>query len=336
MKKLLTIFLILITTVFAFTGCGSETMGYQAQYWHENIATTGYHPFSEEVEYEVKVVNKTPSNSTEISNEYVKMEITSGKFITTLKMEMDEDSKTPYYIYETKLLIKGKYLFKGAEDEDVKEFENDVKSTTLFKTIVNEFMPISSTKSSSKTTTIIGATNGYAVYDFVYSYDINYGEKDATSSYTLNSIGETEISPIVKNYTYKKYNEKPYVDSELLLLLPRAFTYEKSFMKGFSTIDVITQKTQSMTYYAGTEKTDVPDIKSFNLKYNLNGNDVGGEELKAAKVRVMINETFSGAAMEAYYANDHETHRHRMVKCYTALNESMGYLEYTIKNVIQK
>ena len=91
-----------------------------------------------------------------------------------------------------------------------------------------------------------------------------------------------------------------------------------------------------MTYYAGTDKTDVPDIKSFNLSYLLNGNEVGGGELKAAKIKVMINDTFSGTAMEAYYANDHETHRHRMVKCYTALNDSLGYLEYTIKNVTQK
>ena len=91
-----------------------------------------------------------------------------------------------------------------------------------------------------------------------------------------------------------------------------------------------------MTYYAGTEKTDVPDIKSFDLTYLLNGSEVGGAELKAAKIQVMINDTFSGSAMEAYYANDHQTHRHRMVKCYTALNDSLGYLEYTIKNVTQK
>lgn len=330
MKKLLTIFLILILTIFTFTGCGTETMGYKAQYWHENLATTDYHPFSEVIEYDVNVVTKTPSNATEVSNKNIKMEITSGKYVTTLKME--EENGVPYYVYETELLIEGKYTFK----EEVKEFVNDVKSKTVFKTIVNDFMPISSTKFSTNTTTITATADGYLLYDFVYDYSLTYGEKDATAKYSLNAIGEKETEPVVTNNSYKKYNEKPYVDSDLLLLLPRAFTYDKSFMKNFNTIDVVTQKLQKMTYYAGTDKTDVPDIKSFNLKYNLNENEVGGEELKAAKVKVMINDTFSGTAMEAYYANDHQTHRHRMVKCYTALNDSLGYLEYTIKNVTQK
>ncbi len=330
MKKIFTLFLIAITMVFALTGCGMQSMGYQAQYWHENIATTDYHPFKEVIEYAVKVVNKTPSNASEISNKDIKMEIISGKFITTLEM-LQTDEGVPYYSYITELLINGKYTFK----ETVKEFKNDVKSTTTFKTIVNDFMPISSTKSSSITTTIIGTASGYAVYDFTYSYDVNYGEKDATTKYSLNSIGEKETEPIVTNNTYKKYTENPYVDSELLLLLPRAYTYDKSFMKSFTTIDVVTQKMQKMSYFAGTQKTDVPDIKSFNLKYLLNGNEVGAEDFKAAKVQVLIDNTFSGSAMEAYYSNDHTTHRHRMVKCYTALNDSLGYLEYTIKSVAQ-
>lgn len=329
MKKIFTLFLIAITTMFALTACGVQSLGYNAQYWHENMATVSYRPFSETIEYEVKVVNKTPSNATEISNKDIKMEITSGKYITILTMLEGEDG-VPYYSYETELLIEGKYLFK----EEVKEFKNDVKTKTLFKTIVNDFMPISSTKSSNNTTTIMGATNGYAVFDFNYSYEVNYGEKDATTTYSLKTIGEKESDPIVKNNTFKKYTDNAYVDSELLLLLPRAFNYDKSFMKSFSTIDVVTQKMQKMRYYAGTEKTEVPDIKSFNINYLLNGTEVGGEDLKAAKVQVLIDDTFSGSPMEAYYATDHPTHRHRMVKCYTALNDSLGYLEYTIKAVL--
>ncbi|MBR2376591.1 MAG: hypothetical protein IKA85_02275 [Clostridia bacterium] len=328
MKKLFTLFLVLIISIFTLTGCGETPLGFKAQYWHENVATTDFHPLNETIEYDVKVVNKTPSNSAEMKNNDVKMEITNGKYITTLKM-LEDENNVPYYSYETELLIEGKYTFK----EEVKEFTNDVKSTTLFKTIVNDFMPISTTKSSNKTTTIMSAVNGYALFDFTYSYDVNYGEKDATSKYTLNTIGETKSEPIVKNNTFKKYNDKAYIDSELLLLLPRAFSYEQSFMKSFSSIDVVTQKIQKMRYYAGTEKTEVPDIKSFNLKYNLNGSETGAEDFKAAKVQVLIDDTFSGAAMEAYYAVDHPTHRHRMVKCYTALNDSIGYLEYTIKSV---
>ena len=87
----------------------------------------------------------------------------------------------------------------------------------------------------------------------------------STKSFTAEQISE------MREYL-SNYNEKPYVDSELLLLLPRAFSYDSSFMKNFNTIDVVTQKLQKMTYYAGTDKTDVPDIKSFNLSYC--GNDL--------------------------------------------------------------
>ena len=90
-----------------------------------------------------------------------------------------------------------------------------------------------------------------------------------------------------------------------------------------------------MAYNSTSNNTSTPDIKTFNLKYKLDGSEVGGEEFKAAKVNTVIDDTFSGRPIEAYYANEHTTHRHRMVKCYTALNESLGYLEYTVKSVIQ-
>ncbi len=330
MKKIITLLLILVISVFTLTGCGETPIGFNAQYWHENIATTDYHLLHEVTEYEVNIVNKTPSNASEVSNKYFKMVIESGKYVTTLKMQEDENRK-PYYYYKTELYLQGKYVF----DNEEKPFVNDVSTETTFKTIVNDFMPISTKKQSNKTTTVIETTKGYALYDFTYNYSINYGEKDANTKYELNAIGEKQTTPIIKETTFSKYNKEAYIDNELLLLLPRTFNYDSGFIKNFTTIDVVTQKVQKMMYTSTSNNTSTPDIKTFNLKYRLNGSDVGGEEFKVARVSTVIDDTFSGTPIEAYYANEHSTHRHRMVKCYTALNESLGYLEYTVKSVVQ-
>lgn len=330
MKKIITILLIMVISIFALTGCGETPIGFKAQYWHENIATTDYHPLTEVTEYEVKIANKTPNNATEVSNKNIKMEIASGRYVTTLKMQEDEN-KMPYYYFKTELYLQGKYVFNNQEIP----FENDVVSETTFNTIVKDFMPISTKKQSSRTTTVIATADGYALYDFTYNYSIDYGSEDAKTRYELNTIGENKTTPIVKENTFSKYNKEEYIDNELLLLLPRAFDYDSGFITNFTTIDVVTQKVQNMAYNATSKNTNNPDIKSFNLKYKLNGSEVGSEDFKVAKVSAGINDTFSGANIEAYYANEHTTHRHRMVKCYTALNESLGYLEYTVKSVVQ-
>ena len=144
MKKFITILLIAIISLFALTGCGETPIGFKAQYWHENISTTDFHSLTEVTVYEVNVVDKTPSNASEVSNEHVKIVLTSGTYVTTLQMKEDENKK-PYYYYKTELYLEGKYVFESEE----KPFVNDVITETTFKTIVNDFMPISTKKQSS-------------------------------------------------------------------------------------------------------------------------------------------------------------------------------------------
>ncbi len=331
MKKFLTSLLIVIISIFSLTGCGAvKTMGYKAQYWHSNISTTDFLSLNEQVIYDVKVVNTKPNNSTEVTNPYLKMEITNGKYITKLTMNKDENNE-PYYLYETELILDGKYI---VEEEEF-PFENNVKSSTKFKNIISEFKPITSEKQSTKSTTVALIDQKYRLYNFTYNYNINYGAKDATSHYVLNAFGESESEARVKDSTFKKYTDTPYVDNELLLLLPRAYNYDTGFLIEFSTIDVVSNTKHNMIYNGSSNGTTTPDLKKFNLTYNLNGEEVGDNEFETARVSMEINDTFSGALIDAYYAVDHKTHRHRMVKCYTALNESLGYLEYTISSATQ-
>ncbi len=331
MKKFLTSLLIVVISIYALTGCGAiKSMGYKAQYWHANVATTDFLALNEQVEYDVKVVNTRPNNSTEVSNQYLKMEVNNGKYITKLIMDRDENGE-PYYLYETELDLEGKYIV----GEEEYPFDNKVTSSTKFKNIISEFKPITSSKQSTKTTTATLINQNYVIYDFTYNYTINYGEKDATSRFELNTLGEKETVPVVKNSTFKKYNSTPYVDNELLLLLPRAYSYDAGVLAEFSTIDVVTNQKYNMMYNGNNSSNRGPDIKKFNLSYKLNGEEVGGNEFETARMSIGISDTFAGSIIEAYYAVDHNVHRHRMVKCYTALNDSLGYLEYTISSATQ-
>ncbi len=330
MKKFLTTTLVALIFLFSLTGCGSTTLNLKAQYWYEDEAITTYKPIKETIVYDVSVVSKTPSNSQEIKNENVWMEIDKGTYTVTLQDGTDGNGNA-CYVYSTALEIEGKYV----SATDFFEFKDKVTSTTKFYNIIKEFKPISSKKSSSCSTLVVANSNGYGYLQFAYDYTIDYQGENAITNYNIDLLDEG--GNVIKNYenrqlTFKDCFENAYVDNELLMLVPRAYNYNSAFSLNFNTIDVVTQKNQTMLYNASGSNSSI-DIKNFNLFYDLGGEMIGAENLAVAKVKIEIDDTFSGYPIEAYYITDHKTHRHRMAEVYTALNNEMGYLKYTIKKV---
>ena len=328
---LLTTILLLVTLTFCLTGCGSTAMGFDAPYWHNELAFTGYTHFYEKIEYDVKVVTSTPSNSSEVKNEKAKMEITSSSYVTEL--EMTEDGR---YTYKTSLLVTGNFVVNG----EVFPFNNDLTTTTVFENFSKDFAPVSSTRESKSSSSIYMASTGYEVYDLAYNYTITYSDNKAETTYVLkNNSGEREEQ--TTSNTYKKYNKNGYIDNNLLTLLPRAYKLDEPFSKKFSSIDVVTQKNTKLMYYAASTDASTADVKKFNLEYLKDDTTFNGE-ISCAKVNIMQDDTFSGAAIEAYYALDdlaptlHKEHNHRLIKAYTLINDNLGYLEYTIKSVTYK
>ena len=331
MKKLLTLTLVAIIFLFSLTGCGTTSLGAKAQYWYEDEAVTGYKAINETIEYEVSVVKTTPSNSQEVKNEYVSMKIDKGTYVINLQTSVD-DNGNDCYLYTTTLEIKGKYLSKDQEYE----FLDNVTTSTKFYNIVKDFKPISSQKTSTCSTVIIPDENGYSLTQFAYEYNIKYDENTASTNYKLDVIGKDGTENLeTRQVNYKDYLKTAFVDNELLTLIPRAYSYETGFTTYFSTLDVVSQKIQKMTYF-GTSQNSQSDIKNFNLFYDLGEEKIGAENLQVAKVKIVIDDTFAGYPIEAYYITDHKTHRHRMAEAYTALNNNIGYLKYKIKKVTLK
>ena len=328
MKKFLIATLVAIMFLFSLTGCGVSSLSLKAQYWYEDETVTGYKEINETIEYDVSVVYKTPSNSNEVKNENIWMEIENGTYTVNLRSSVDSKGN-PCYEYSTSLAIDGKYVSKT----DSFSFNDRVTSTTKFYNIIKEFKPISTKKTSTCSTVVASGQEGYGVMQFAYEYTIDYQEKNAITNYKLDLLGESDTK-VVENRkeTFKNYLENAYVDNELLTLIPRTYGYDTAFSVTFNTIDVVTQKNQKMLYSAVGSDSKI-DIKNLEIFYELGGETVGAKDLAVAKVKIMIDDTFSGYPIETYYITDHKTHRHRMALAYTALNNDVGYLEYKISKV---
>ncbi len=333
MKKILTTALVGVMLLFSLSGCGTQTLNLKGQYWYEDSSIMTYKQIDETIEYEVSVVNTTPSNSAELKNDSVWMEIDNGKYTVNLTNRQEEGGKE-YYEYSTILEIEGKYV--STENAEGYKFKDKTTTTTKFYNILNQFKPISTKKVSECTSTVSASENGYEFIQYAYEYTVDYQDKNALTSYRLDVIGEPEnLNLENRQATFKDYLKTPYIDNELLTLIPRTFSYDSVIATYFSTIDVVTQKNQKMVYSSiGSDKN--LDTKNLDVRYLLDETEVGSESLTVARVKIMIDGTFTGYPIEAYYITDHKTHRHRMAYLYTALNNNIGYLKYKIKKVTLK
>ena len=319
-KRICALTVALITSIL-FTGCVQESLAKDGNYWFSDASANFNTPFIETCVYDVSVTSTTFNSSAEVKNPYgVKLELTSGTYTTTLETREGEGGKR-YYIYTTSLEISGSYIFPG-EPQQVKSFSDYYTTRTEF---TENLVPIVSSRTVDNNTLLVVNNDSYGVVSYKYDYTVTYGEKDA--SVVINEYDDKGVSYPTR-YTVKKYTNGAYVDNNTLLLIPRVYNLVGGFQKSFKTIDVLRQQNQNMIIYCPTEELDVKNFPSYEL------NGVKSEEqVSAGRLMVAIQDTYSGAPIEAYYATDKTTHRHRLVRVYNMLNENLGYLCYSLKSV---
>lgn len=318
MKKILLSLLVAILSITFLTGCGATSYSFDSAYWQQDT-TAPLEKVNEVSVYEVKVASQTLSNKTIVNNEEVSMEITSGTYVTTLKNTTYND--TPCYLYTTQLTLNGVYKFNN----ESKEFSDNFITNSYFKPYSNNFAPIKSTKTSNSNTIYY---NGDIV-NFSYEYEINYSGSTAKTTYVRkDKDGKVEES---KSKNYSDFNDGTYIDNDLLLLMPRTININNSVNVSFSTIDVVRQAKVGMSY-----SSDNKDVKVLeNFSYLKNGTTIN-TNLEVKKITTSITDKFTGTPIESYYAkntNDSKDNRQRLIKVYTPLNDSLGYLEYTLISV---
>lgn len=317
--KKLTVAVVLLFTLLFSTACSSVPLNVNGYYWFKNQAVAGFvTEFSEESRYEVSVVNKTPSNSDEIKVEGVSFENVIGSYVTTLTTTNDKDGNQ-FYQYETEFSFTAD--FKNATS--VTQVNDNFKTKTLFN---KDLSPISSHKEYSATRTKAGEDPS----KYSYVYDLSYDNSKNKATCVLTEYPDDAANKTVTNLSFNKFSDGAFVDNDILLLIGRVFDVTKDFSRQFKTIDVLSNKNHKMILYA-TASNDNLDVKKIEDGYLLNGD--AKKDIDACHLNLKINDTFSGYPIECYYATNHETHRHRLIECYSKLTSDFGYLKYKLKSV---
>ena len=298
--------LTLIAVCLSLTACSNTTLSTDGFYWFED-ATSFPDSFEEVLTYDVSVAHATPSNSTEIKAEGHTFDITKGEYVT--KLQAVRNNNGNYYVYTTSFAFEGVYKTPEEEISFADGFTTETKFTSDLK-------PISSKKQYNS-----------ELYEYSYNYEISYSsdKADVTLVEYPNTDDET-----TSTFTIEDYTEGAYIDNDAILAFARLYNVSTSLYRSFKTIDVLSRKNQSMTLVSGSSG-DQLDVKNLD-NYVINGNTPTDAKVNCARVRFYISDTFSGSEIEAYYATDHKTHRHRLVETYTKLSGGLGYVKYSLKS----
>ncbi len=311
-KKLFS-FLTIIAVCLSMTACNKTSLSPDGYYWFED-ATSFPSAFEETLTYDVSFVHTTPSDSEQVKLDGYTIDVSKGVYTTKLKAV--RTSSENYYEYSTVFEFEGVYKTPSTE----KAFADNLTTYTKFK---SDLSPVETKKEYSS-----------ELFNYSYKYNINYTSDKASCSLTEYIGTDNENT---STFEFKDYSNGSFIDNDTILLFTRLFNIDSSFTKPFKTIDVLSRKNFDMIYSAGIldEKVDVKSLDN----YVINNVEPTEAKVTCARVSIYISDTFSGNPIEAYYATDHRTHRHRLVETYTKLSISsrfdkydLGYLKYSLKS----
>ncbi len=302
-SKILTV-LTLIIVVLSLTACSNARLGASNYLWFKNQSAFKSN-FKETLNYDVSFVNATNANSDAVKIDGYNLNIDDGSYVTTLEAKTDKNGN--YYVYTIEFNLKATYVTPN----ETKEFIDSFKAVVRFS---ENLKPVSTVKEY------------YSEFsDYKYNYEIAYEDKTATAVLKESDIAEKNSRE--NTFTFNKYTKGAFVDNDMVLLIPRLYNVSNTFVQEFKTIDVLSNKNHDMQYYAYLINQNV-DVKLLS-GYVLNGEQVGTEGISCNHVEVAIKDTFSGSPIESYYAQDRDTHRHRLIETFTPFG-NVGYLKYSL------
>ena len=141
------------------------------------------------------------------------------------------------------------------------------------------------------------------------------------SKYFSLSDGETA--------TFKKYNKGNFIDSNMLFFAVRTFNFAEELNYSFSSIDVLNTAKHSMTLSASEVAT--VDPSAYNIK--LHGTPTEQNSAEIYKMKIGLNETYSGNSISCSYFSATEKWRHTMFSMEATLPYKLGTLVYTLESL---
>ena len=337
---------------FGVTGCNKvPNSGFAGTYWLESHTATNVEKgFYEKIEYDVSF--------SEAAGDF--MPVLYEMYPDYLNFYVDKDhssyvtelyEENGLYVYHTTLKVSGKYVY-GDITYDVEE---DVTETiSKFKGKADNFACVETKKTIKN---VYPVTQHPSLdKDFVtVSAEINvaYDGKDANVSVEAkDEASKNLLATMQEPVTIKKYvtNKKAYMDNELMLLLFRNFSYDKSSSLSytFNTIDTSTGTIKGINGSARLPRTTTEStttqsaIRGFEEDCYIDTISDNHMKIKFNCYGVTFKTTgeYSQEFAYAYYADSIAENiglkndpRHYMVKCFRPAIYNIGYFVYTIKTV---
>lgn len=273
------------------------------------------------------------------SDEAIKLSATiNPESSLTTKLYYSAYEGTPCYVYETKIIVTGSYLYDNGEGEKALDFSDETTSVCYF--LKEKLSPLHSEKTIKNTApTVSGGKYCFLKtnYSITCSYDKAAGKMSCeVTDLTGDDLTSDEVITYYKvpnsSRTYENYDNN-YVDNELITLFPRACALEDGFYHSFKSLDVTYETINTLNLSVDSSAPTFEYVAPADYKEN--GDSFGGQKFNAYKATVSISSSFSGSSLNYGYATSAEKN-YRLLTIETELAYSLGSLYYNLKSVITK
>ena len=260
--------------------------------------------------------------------------LTAENFVGSLttRLAKSEYNGKECYKFETDFSLSGTCYY----DDKEHSFTDKASSEVYLLGLNDKFSPLYSKKYNLSTAPIVSSNlteAKFAVMEYQTETVYDLENKKATVKFEgLDKSSEGYKLPNSER-EYENYAGSNFFDNESLLFVPRAAGFsDQGFSGSFTTIDAMSEKILKM-YLSVSSTNPTSDVVLTGA--NLNG-IVGDYTLPTYNAQISINDTFSGSAIQLFYAVDTTTHHRRLLQYKKELAYSAGYLVYTLTSVTVK
>lgn len=327
MKKIILIIFALIFALAA-VGCSGTGVTFSGAYWNADPMNRGVADIYEECRYTVTAVTET--EFAQASDLTARFEVGEGSYyLTLLKTENGK------YVYETRLLLNGKYISADGSEHEV---DGDyINTKTVFSGIDDNFKPVKSER-SLKTLTFVGDEMKTLGYDA----EVVYGD-EAKVTVTPHEGSEDYFALVSEGYTLGDYSSNTFLDDNTVIFAFRAMNFEKTFSYSVNVLDILSKAVKEVicTNINYTDQEVV--VTPISLTgYTENGKFSNFKKIDAKGVAFKTGGTYSQYFRYVYYAvssyaqdgSENNEARHRPIKIYQpAIYKTGYYFCYTLETV---
>ncbi|MBR2614496.1 MAG: hypothetical protein IKC71_02730 [Clostridia bacterium] len=347
MKKLITIFALLICSLLLFTGCTAPTpISYSANWFKDGKFIGSKQTYT----YTVKNIDGFKHSSydySKVDNDVVTVNYGVGEYTVILETVYDLDENYKPFTSSYAGSFKGFYKLTTFFNIDVTfvyksgsySFTDTITSTCWFNEVDYYLQPIFHTKSYNTTS----LDKNYNIAHSAYTSTINYNNGNAELTILNDSL--VEAYPNDSKYSIVKatdafqevsYKNLGVIDNEELLFAVRCLPLAKDYAVSLNVFDTTHRKVKGVAVRVLAEEKVNTDLFKDN-NFVVGGEPIIKEDgsIDTFVTSIVLNEKLAGSPKFCWYqkANKGLSDRALLVKFVDKLPNGLGALEYTLTSV---